>query len=206
MTPGVARLIIWRHGQTAWNAANRFQGQADVPLDEVGQAQAARAARLIAAESPDAIVTSDLRRASQTATVLSAATGLPAHPDPRLRERFFGSWQGLRRSEVREEFPAEFAKWAKGEEDPGCDIEPLRDLAARVAAGFAEALDRAPGGTVVAVTHGGAARNGIGRLLGWPHEQMDRILVLRNCAWAELARDPESGWTLRAYNVKVPCL
>lgn len=197
----MTRLIIWRHGQTSWNASRRFQGQSDVSLDEVGQAQAAAAAELLSAESPDAIVTSDLRRTSETASALVALTGLPAHPDARLRERSFGSWQGLLRTEIEERHPDEFARWIKGDPDPGCGIEPLNDLANRVSAGFDDAVRRAPGGTVVAVTHGAAARYGIGRLLGWSNEQMHQFWVLRNCRWVELAHDTETGWVLRAYNV-----
>jgi glucosyl-3-phosphoglycerate phosphatase len=211
----VTRLIIWRHGQTSWNTANRFQGQADVPLDDVGHAQAVAAAEVLATEAPDVIVTSDLQRASDTAAALAAVTGLPAHPDPRLRERYFGTWEGLLRSEVKEKFPDEFAKWTEGDPAPGCDIEPLDELASRVAGAFAAALDRAHGGTVVAVTHGAAARYGIGRLLGWSNEQMSKFgmtrmvsrslsrsfpHVLSNCHWAELGHDAKSGWVLRAYN------
>jgi glucosyl-3-phosphoglycerate phosphatase len=200
----VTRLIIWRHGQTSWNMANRFQGQEDVPLDDVGRAQAAAAAELLAAEAPDAIVTSDLRRTTQTAAALEGVSGLQPHPDVRLRERYFGQWQGLLRGEVEEKFPEEFARWTKGDPAPGADIEPLEQVASRVAAGFGDALERAAGGTVVAVTHGAAARYGIARLLGWSYEQASKFWVLGNCRWAELAHDAKSGWALRAYNNGVP--
>jgi ribosome silencing factor RsfS/YbeB/iojap len=79
------RLVLWRHGQTVWNAERRFQGQSDIPLDEVGQAQAERAARLLAALRPDLIVSSDLSRAAQTAAPLSRLTGLEVTLDKDLR-------------------------------------------------------------------------------------------------------------------------
>ena len=200
----MTRLIIWRHGQTEWNTAKRFQGQTDTHLDAVGEAQATAAAAVLAAESPDAIVSSDLSRTAATAAALAAATGLVVHPEPRLRERHFGAWQGLTRAEVEAAFPDEFQRWLRAEQVTGCDIEELDDLGKRVAAGLTEALDRAPGGTVVAVTHGGAARYGIGNLFGWSHDEVARFQVLRNCHWSELAHDDRHGWTLRSYNVGIP--
>lgn len=200
----MTRLIIWRHGQTEWNTANRFQGQTDTALDAVGLDQATVAAEILAGESPDAIVSSDLSRTTATATALAAATGLPVHPDARLRERYFGTWQGLTRPEVEARFPAEFGRWLRTEAVTGCEIEELDDLGKRVAAAFADALHLAGGGTVVAVTHGGAARYGIGALFGWSHAEMAKFQVMRNCHWSELAHDTRHGWTLRSYNVGVP--
>ena len=81
----MTRLVIWRHGRTAWNAERRVQGQTDVELDERGHAQAAAAAARLARFSPAAIVSSDLRRAAQTAAYLAEATGLPVAYDERLR-------------------------------------------------------------------------------------------------------------------------
>ena len=82
--------MLWRHGQTVWNAERRFQGQSDIALDDVGQAQAERAARLLAALRPDLIVSSDLSRAAQTAAPLSRLTGLAVTLDKDLRERSGG--------------------------------------------------------------------------------------------------------------------
>ena len=67
--------MLWRHGQTQWNVEGRFQGQSDIPLDEAGEAQAQRAARLLAGLRPDLIVSSDLLRASATAAPLARLTG-----------------------------------------------------------------------------------------------------------------------------------
>ena len=75
------RLVLWRHGRTAWNADRRFQGQEDVPLDEQGVRQAAEAARHLAVLPPDRIVSSDLGRARVTAGALAAITGLDVHLD-----------------------------------------------------------------------------------------------------------------------------
>ena len=73
--------MLWRHGQTTWNAQNRFQGQTDIPLSETGVAQAERAARLLAALKPDKIFSSDLSRAASTAAALARITGLPVTLD-----------------------------------------------------------------------------------------------------------------------------
>lgn len=94
------RVILWRHGQTAWNVERRFQGTTDVELTETGVAQARRAARLLASLQPDAIVSSDLSRAANTAAELVALTGLQVTHDEALRETYAGLWQGLTHDEI----------------------------------------------------------------------------------------------------------
>ncbi|GIJ35482.1 histidine phosphatase family protein [Micromonospora sediminimaris] len=197
----MTRLIIWRHGNTDWNAASRVQGQTDVPLNDLGREQARSAAPLLAALRPDALVASDLSRAADTAAALSALTGLPVRSDARLRERHFGSWQGLLLTEVAERFPGEYARWRAGDPDPGADIEPLDELGKRIGTALQEAADQLSGGTVVVATHGGAARQGCGHLLGWEHAVLRAVGSLRNCHWTELRHDVERGWHLRAHNV-----
>jgi len=105
------RLVLWRHGQTLWNVEGRFQGQSDIPLDELGEQQAERAARLLAGLGPDAIVSSDLARAMATAAPLARLTGLTITPDKDLRERYGGLWEGLTDTEIRSRYPAEHAQW-----------------------------------------------------------------------------------------------
>lgn len=197
----MTRLIIWRHGNTDWNAAGRVQGQTDVPLNDLGREQARAAAPLLAALRPDAIVASDLSRAADTAAALAALTGLPVGTDPRLRERHFGLWQGLILAEAAERHPAEYARWRAGDPDPGAGIETLDDLGKRVGAAFQDAADLAPGGTVVVTTHGGGARQGVGQLLGWEHAVLRTVGSLSNCHWTELRHDDTRGWHLRAHNV-----
>src|SRR5260370_32298135 len=99
------RRVWWRPGRTTWNAERRFQGQSDIPLDETGQAQAERAARLLAALRPDLIVSSDLSRAASTAAPLARLTGLEVTLDKDLRERHGGCWEGLSDTEIRERYP-----------------------------------------------------------------------------------------------------
>ncbi|GAB2593379.1 phosphoglycerate mutase [Paractinoplanes abujensis] len=197
----MTRLIVWRHGNTDWNAANRVQGQTDVELNALGRQQAVDAAEILVKLKPDAIVASDLKRASDTAAALGALTGLSIGYDKRLRERWFGAWQGLTMPEVAERHPEQHARWTAGQEVGG-DVETLEDLGKRVADGLRDAAAEAPaGGTVVVATHGAAARQGIGHLLGWPVEQLRTLRALQNCHWVELTRDDKRGWQLAAYNV-----
>jgi broad specificity phosphatase PhoE len=197
----VTRLIIWRHGQTEWNSNNRVQGHTDVALDEVGVAQAAAAAVTLAALHPDVLVASDLRRAADTARALATETGLPIHFDPRLREQYFGAWQGMSGDELAAAYPGDYARWQRGEAIDGFDIEDRDDLAKRVGAGIRDAISRADGGTVVVATHGGAAKTALGEMLGWHRDILRQIAGLANCHWSELRLHPLRGWVLRAHNV-----
>jgi probable phosphoglycerate mutase len=196
----MTRLIVWRHGNTDWNAVNRVQGQLDVPLNDLGREQAASAAPLLAALRPDAIVASDLRRAADTAAALVALTGLPVRTDPRLRERYYGQWQGLTMTEVAQRFPTEHTRWRAGEQDPGCEVESLDELGKRVGTALQDAADGVPGGTIVVATHGGGARQGCGYLLGWDSTVLRAVGSLNNCHWTELRHDEVRGWQLRGHN------
>jgi broad specificity phosphatase PhoE len=196
-------LVLWRHGNTDWNAGDRVQGQTDTPLNDRGRDQAAAAAVRLAALRPAAIVASDLRRAADTAAELAALTELPVRHDARLRERYFGDWQGLTITEIAERYPSEYARWRAGAPDLGNGVESMDDMAKRVGAALREALDGASGGTVVVATHGGAARLGIGEMLGWPAPVTWTLDALGNCHWSELRLDPARGWRLHAHNLSV---
>jgi glucosyl-3-phosphoglycerate phosphatase len=196
----MTRLIVWRHGNTDWNAGDRVQGQTDTALNDLGREQAAGAAPLLAALRPDAIIASDLQRAADTAAALAALTGLPVRTDPRLRERSYGQWQGLTMAEVASRFPEAYAQWRAGAQPLGCDVETLDDLGKRVGQALGEAADSVPGGTVVVATHGGAARQGCGFLLGWPQSVLRAVGPLQNCHWTDLGHDSVRGWWLRAHN------
>jgi probable phosphoglycerate mutase len=196
----MTRLIVWRHGNTDWNATDRVQGQTDTSLNDLGREQAAAVAPLLAALRPDAIVASDLQRAADTAGALCALTGLAVRTDPRLRERHYGLWQGLTMPTIAERFPAEYARWRSGDQSPGCEVESLDDLGKRVGEALQDAADSLPGGTIVVATHGGAARQGAGHLLGWGPAVLRTVGPLQNCHWTELRHDTVRGWQLRAHN------
>src|SRR5690606_23992047 len=139
---GPIRLILWRHGQTAWNVTGRVQGQTDVDLDETGVAQAAATAPRVAEYRPDLIVSSDLRRAARTAAALADVTGLPVEYDARLRERYYGEWQGLEHAEIKERYPEQYARWGVVEPIGVDTIELLPDMAARVAEAMRDIAER----------------------------------------------------------------
>ena len=197
----MTRLLVVRHGRTGYNAARIIQGQLDVELDEVGREQAAAVARRLVAFDPEAIVASDLRRAADTAVPLAELTGLPVRPDPRLRERSFGRWQGLHGTEIAERYPDEYARWQAGKEVDGCDVEEVDEVAKRASEALREAADLAADGTVVAFCHGAAARYGMATLLGWPPSVLPSLGALGNCRWTDLRRDTVRGWQLRGYNL-----
>jgi broad specificity phosphatase PhoE len=197
----MTRLLIWRHGQTLWNHERRTQGQLDIDLDDVGLDQASAAAARIAARRPDLIVSSDLSRASSTAGALAALCDLPVALDKRLRERDYGPWQGLLPAEIETRWPEEYDRWQRTGESVLSGIESVHDLSIRAAAAFADAAEQVGGGTAVLVTHGGAARAGTARQLGWPVHVGHALKVLNNCHWTELRRTPLGGWQLYAHNV-----
>jgi glucosyl-3-phosphoglycerate phosphatase len=160
-------LVLVRHGRTAWNAAGRFQGQADPPLDDVGWAQAMSTAAVVAGMAPTAIISSDLRRAHQTAAVLGIACGLVPSTHCDLREIALGRWEGLDRTEAEQLFPDEYAAWLAGLDLRRGGGETRAETGARVATALAAALRRAePGDVVVAVSHGLALQAAMTALAG----------------------------------------
>jgi probable phosphoglycerate mutase len=198
------RIILWRHGRTAWNAERRFQGQTDIPLDDTGVAQAARAAKVLARLKPARIRSSDLSRARSTADALAAITGLSVEEDVALRETFAGEWQGLTRTELEERFGVDLQQWAAGSDIRPGGGETRSEVADRMVTAVDRALDgMAPGETLVVATHGGAARAAIGALLGLPIEHWAALGVLANCAWSVLEENASGhgpAWRLQEYN------
>lgn len=150
------RLLLARHGETDWNRVGRWQGHADPPLNEEGRRQAAVLAEQLAADGVEAVYSSDLRRAAETAAVVAQRLGLPVVEDPALREIDVGSWSGLTRAEVEERFPDGHARWLRGE--IGHDGETREQLAARVVPAIERIAAAHPGQTVLVVTHGGVIR------------------------------------------------
>jgi broad specificity phosphatase PhoE len=193
--------VLVRHGQTAWNAERRAQGQADVTLDDTGRAQAEEmATRVAAAYDPVLIVSSDLARARETAAMLEKETGLTATEDPRLREYDVGERTGLTYAEIVERDMT--LTWATYTENDVHGGETTQDVAARVVPAVQEALaGLAPGETGVLVLHGACLRVALAGMLDWPLQASDGLAPLDNCGWAVLQEAQPDRVVLAAYNL-----
>jgi probable phosphoglycerate mutase len=194
------RIILWRHGQTAWNLERRFQGTTDIGLTEEGIGQARRAARLLASLRPAAIIASDLSRAVDTAAELARVTGLDVTYDDALRETYAGAWQGLTHEEIIASYGDQYAAWKRGEpvRRGGGELETeVADRAAPVVLRHAEKLP--DDGTLVVTSHGGTIRTTIGRLLGLQPQHWESLGGLSNCCWSVLGEGVR-GWRLLEHN------
>ncbi len=200
----VRRLVLWRHGRTEWNKDGRAQGHADVELDDLGIAQAERAAGFLATYRPAFVWSSDLARARQTAERLASRVGLEVVLDKRLREFDVGARQGLTFAQFKEQFPVEYDEWAS---HPGQEIRLLGaetgpEVAARVVEALRAAAEAVPSaGTGVVVGHGAALRIGLLAFLGLPPALWGVAYGMSNCAWAVLEESP-LGWRLLDYNAQ----
>lgn len=217
--PRGVRVLLWRHGRTAFNHGHRWQGQRDIPLDEVGQEQAARAARALAKSVdgvPLRLVSSDLGRARATADALATLVGADVVTDPRLREIDAGDWEGLTRDEISAAgMDAELEAWARGEDVRiGRTGERRSEVGRRGATAVAEHVLAVPeGGTLVVASHGGVLRGAVLGLLGLDPSTWNTFGPLGNCHWAELmagtrregaSKETAMTWRLFAYNVPPP--
>jgi probable phosphoglycerate mutase len=156
----MTEILLIRHGETAWNAERRLQGQIDIPLNEEGQRQAAALARALADEAVDAIISSDLRRAHSTAQAVAEAVGLPLQTDAGLRERCFGAFEGLLYTEMEARYPEAYAQWRV--RDPHAryphgerKAETLAEFSQRAVAAVSRIADVHRGRRIVIVSHGG---------------------------------------------------
>jgi probable phosphoglycerate mutase len=195
-----------RHGETAWNAERRLQGHLDIPLNGEGARQAAAVARALSGENIDAVISSDLQRASQTAQAIAASHQLPVQVEPLLRERCYGGFEGLLYSEIAQRFPHEFAQWQAREVDAvlpaGANLgESFRTFYERSTRAIFTRAARCPGQTIVLVAHGGvlecAYRCALGLALETPRDftipnaSINRFTVqagkLTLISWGEIA-------------------
>jgi probable phosphoglycerate mutase len=150
------RLCLVRHGETAWNAEGRVQGQLDVPLSEVGLSQAAAVSRILGKESFDAIYSSDLVRVRQTAE--PSAQILKKEPilEKALRERHYGVFQGMTYADAKEKQPEGYARFrAKDLDYDFGSGESLRDFNERCLSVFARIAEKHQGQGILVFTHGG---------------------------------------------------
>ena len=186
MPAGTTNILVVRHGQSEWNRERRWQGHADSPLSELGVEQAVAAANALRDDCPpfDAVLASDLCRASHTAELLAAALGLGAvRLDARLREAGAGEWQGLTPEEIARLWPG----WLEaGRRPPGA--EPHEAAAERFLAALRDASAALPGAHVLVVSHSGVVR-AARRLVGAPEVKFPNLAG----AWFHVGRPVGAG-------------
>jgi broad specificity phosphatase PhoE len=153
----VTTIFLARHGESDWNVEKRFQGHTDRPLTERGRDQAHALADLVAAEKIDAVYTSPLSRARETADIIAARAGLDPVVLPGLREVDTGSWSGLSRADVEARFPEGFARWRSGGSGWE-DGETYEQMAERVIGALRTIAEGHPDGRVLVISHGGPIR------------------------------------------------
>jgi alpha-ribazole phosphatase len=196
------KLILVRHGQTAWNASGRFMGQTDIPLNETGLRQAAAVARRLQASRPRAIYASDLRRAWQTAQAIQSAISEippPLIAEPALREMCFGDWQGLTYPEIQSKYPRLLQEWeADRLHTSPPSGESLLQMSRRVLAAVDQITHAHPDQTLILVAHGGPLEAYLSHCLGLSLERSWQI-TLANASLSELQLYPE-GAILTVFN------
>jgi len=150
----MTQIYLVRHGETDWNLQKRIQGSTDIPLNDTGRAQAAATGRLLASREWDAIITSPLSRAAETAGIIAEAVGLPT-PEvlDTIVERHYGEAEGLDHDEIEAMFP-------DNAEVPG--RETREAVAARVIPAIVQLAERHPGQSIIVVSHGGVIRAVLG--------------------------------------------
>ena len=178
-------FLLIRHGETAWNRELRFQGQLDVPLNDMGLQQAQRLkTRITQALSvwqtqgrvPSRLISSDLVRAQQTAQPIAEALGQTCMLHPGLREQCFGVFEGLRGSDIRAQYPEAWQKWLAFDADEAMEgAESTRVFHARVMATLQDLAKQYAGEHLVVVTHGGVLD------MVWRHAQALSLSGPRVC-------------------------
>ncbi|HEX2948833.1 MAG TPA: histidine phosphatase family protein [Armatimonadota bacterium] len=175
-------LYLIRHGETVWNADGRFQGHQNSPLNDVGRAQAQMVAQAMATYQLDAIYTSDLDRAAETAEAVAVLHQRTPVKDIRLREACFGEWEGYTMTEITERWPEVVTAWRADSlrtRPPGG--ETLEIVQQRVTAVVDEIVSNSPDGKVAIVGHGGSMRAVVALALG-ADLSIFRHLRLDNCS------------------------
>lgn len=201
---GTRRLVLLRHGRTEWNAVGRAQGHANVSLDDVGRAEAARAAPFLASYEPAFVWSSDLARARETAEVLMMLLpSLELRLDARLREYDVGQREGLTFPEFAERYPQAYAAFVAGAETgvPGAETTP--QVCERMVAVLSESAAAVEDGeTGVVVGHGASLRTGLLSFLGVPLSHAEMLAGMANCAWAVVELRGGRGWQIIDYNAQ----
>jgi probable phosphoglycerate mutase len=181
-------ILLVRHGETDWNRDRRIQGQTDTPLNDLGREQAQALAAELADERVDAVYASDLSRARETAEILAERLDLPVVVDPGLRERNFGTWEGLTIPELEERWPGAWATWRDGGHVDWDGGEGHAELAERVRGAVGRLAAAHPGDRLLLVAHGGPLRILLMDAEGLPYPDARRQFGgIANCDLSRIA-------------------
>ncbi|GLZ34053.1 phosphoglycerate mutase [Lentzea sp. NBRC 105346] len=197
----LSRLVLWRHGETEYNATGRMQGHLDSALTETGFNQARFAVPVLTGFGAEIVVASDLRRARDTATVFTSTVDVPLRIDERLRETHLGKWQGLTLDEVEREWPGQVAIWRSDPTFTPPDGESRVDVAKR-ALEVVEEIDSEFSGTAMLCAHGGLISALTGRILDLPVDTWSQLAGISNCHWTVFTRRA-GRWRLSSYNAGI---
>jgi probable phosphoglycerate mutase len=166
-------IFLARHGETEWNRAGRWQGKTDIPLSEIGRAQARALATGLRGRGIVAVHASDLSRAMETADIIARALGVEGFSvDARLRERGFGCFEGLSRAECAEQHPEAWARYMADRRSTPPGGEPQAEVAERVVAAMTD-IARAAGEATLVISHGGTIRTFIHEVTGTAPPPLD---------------------------------
>jgi probable phosphoglycerate mutase len=192
------QLCIVRHGETAWNAEHRVQGQLDVPLNAIGHAQALAASRILGQEKFDAIYSSDLQRARQTAAPTAELLSLPVILDEALRERHYGIFERLTYADVQVKYPEDYARFAARDPDYAFRTgESLKDFSARSIAVISKIVRENQGKRVLVFTHGGVLDKLYRHVTGLPLSA-ERDFGIPNCGINRLS-SKAGAWRMECW-------
>jgi len=195
-------IILLRHGVTDWNDGGRFQGHADIPLNDAGREQATAAGELLRDAGITRAVSSDLSRAAETAQLVTAGWGIDVQTDSRLREVNVGSWAGMSVEDIGKEEPDFWPALREGRDFPRSPTgESATQAGQRVALAVLDHAEAAADGEVLLVVgHGLSLRVGALLLMGLDYSHARLFGGLVNCHWMVL-RPGEDHWRLLSYNV-----
>lgn len=174
---GLSKVILVRHGRTAWHAEGRYAGITDVPLDELGREQADRVAARLASDSIDVVYSSPLSRCLELAVKVAGLHGLEVVVDERLREIDLGRWDGEPIERIIEMDGDLIKRWTR---DPLTEIpggESLQSVQGRAMEWYREATASAGDGMILASSHGGPIRAILAAVLGLPLSNIFRLTV-----------------------------
>lgn len=184
-------VFLVRHGETEWNHSKRAQGHADIPLNAAGHQQAIRAASALSRMSIDAVYSSDLGRAVDTARPIAESHGIELVVEPDFREIDQGDWEGLEVEEIRRRWPDLWGPSRHYSPRPGGE-SPVQ-VRTRALAGLRRVIEKHPSGAVVIVSHGGTIRWLAAEALGYDDRRSARIRGLGNGQMVSLEAEIADG-------------